>query len=274
MPTLADESTPRILIIGAHPDDAEIKAAGTAVLWARAGARVTFASVTDGSAGHHEMPPRELAERRRHEAMAAARVLGVGSEILGYPDGRLEPTLAARLDIVRLIRRQQPDLVLTHRPNDYHPDHRYTSQLVQDAAYLVTVPHVATETPFLKSNPVFGYLSDRFTKPLPFQADVVVPIDGAIDRVIDALDCHASQFYEWLPFNMGILNDVPADPTERRKLLEQWYRGAYARRASDFSSAASSQEIVEAFEISEYGSPLTPQLRERLFPFRTASASS
>lgn len=263
----------RILVIGAHPDDAEVKAAGTAALWVRAGVKVTFVSVTDGSAGHHEMNPAKLAERRRKEATAAAEVLGVQSEILGYPDGRLETTLAARLDVVRLIRRHEPDLVLTHRPNDYHPDHRYTSQLVQDAAYVVTVPNIAAETPYLKSNPVFGYLSDTFTKPAPFSADVVVVIDEVVDRVLAALDCHVSQFYEWLPFNMGILKTVPADPVERKQLLEQWYRNAYARRASEFANSAAGGQIVEAFEISEYGSPLTEAMRDKLFPFATVLRS-
>ncbi len=136
-------------------------------------------------------------------------------EWLGYPDGLLTPSLEARLDVIRLIRRVKPDLILTHRPADYHPDHRYTGQLVQDAAYMVTVPRIAADTPTLTTNPIFGYLSDRFQKPTPFVPDVVVGIDAEMDRIADALDAHESQFYEWLPHNMGILAQVPADESER-----------------------------------------------------------
>lgn len=262
---------PGVLILGAHPDDAEVKAAGAAALWTQAGVSVTFASITDGSAGHHECTGPALAERRRREAEAAARSLGVDVEFLGFPDGLLQPSIEARLDVIRLIRRRRPDLVLTHRPNDYHPDHRYTAQLVQDAAYMVTVPSVAPETPYLPSNPVFGYLSDRFRKPIPFEAHVIAPVDAVVDRIVDALDCHASQFYEWLPYNMGILDAVPADPRERKRLLREWYVGRYALRAEAFPGRIDDPDVqlVEAFEISEYGPPLDAAARERLFPFRT-----
>jgi LmbE family N-acetylglucosaminyl deacetylase len=262
---------PGVLIIGAHPDDAEVKAAGAAALWTQAGVSVTFVSLTDGSAGHHEVSGPPLAARRRQEAEAAAAVLGVEVEFLDYPDGHLQPTLEARLDVLRLIRRRRPDLVLTHRPNDYHPDHRYTSQLVQDAAYMVTVPSVAPETPHLHSNPVFGYLSDRFRKPIPFEAHVIAPVDAVIDRIVDALDCHASQFYEWLPFNMGILGEVPADAGERKGMLREWYVRQYALRAEAFPGRVGDPEVrlVEAFEISEYGAPLDDAARSQLFPFRT-----
>ena len=195
---------PKVLVIGAHPDDCELKAGGTARQWANRGFEVTFVSVTDGGAGHHTMMPAELIVRRRMEAAAAAEVLGVQSRVLDHHDGELLPTLEARLDIIRLIRQVRPDLVLTHRPNDYHPDHRYTSQLVQDAAYMVTVPRIAPDVPSLRMDPVFGYLSDSFTAPQPFRGDVIVPIDDVMEDVLAAIDCHASQFYEWLPFNMGI----------------------------------------------------------------------
>lgn len=251
---------PKILVIGAHPDDCEIKAGGTALQWAEQKFDVTFVSVTDGRAGHHQMAPAELAERRAKEAASAARILGVTSRILGYPDGQILPTLEARGAIIRLIREEAPDLVLTHRPNDYHPDHRYTAQLVQDAAYLVTVPLVAPETPPLARNPIFGYLSDHFQKPTPFAADVVVPLaPRVVDRLVDALDAHESQFYEWLPFNMGILDTVPSDRPMRKELLREWYVGQFARRVEG--------KCVEAFEISEYGAPLADADRARLFPF-------
>ena len=261
---------PKVLVIGAHPDDCELKAGGTARQWADLGFDVTFVSVTDGGAGHHEMASADLIVRRRKEAAAAAEVFGVKSIVLDHHDGELLPTLDARLDLIRLIRREQPDLVLTHRPNDYHPDHRYTSQLVQDAAYMVTVPRVAPDVPALRLDPVFGYLSDHFTTPVPFRADVIVPIDSVMESVLAGIDCHASQFYEWLPYNMGILATVPTDSGERKALMTEWFQGGYALKAEKFVGRVTDPSVVfvEAFEISEYGAKLTDDRRQLLFPFR------
>lgn len=260
-----------VLVIGAHPDDAEIKSAGTAKYWTAAGVSVTFVSVTDGRAGHHQMAPEDLAKRRDAESRAAARRLGIRSINLGLPDGELVPSLDARRMIIRLIRECQADLVLTHRTNDYHPDHRAAAELVRDAAYLVTVPSVVPEVACLPRNPVFGYLSDRFQKPCPFSADILVPIDSVLDDVVESLACHESQFFEWLPYNMGILGEIPADPVSRLSLLKSWYVENVAVAATEFSGRVTDPAVrfLEAFEISEYGSPLTKELREKLFPFNT-----
>ena len=211
---MSESATPRILVIGAHPDDCEVRVGGSAALWSVSGAHVTFVSVTDGSNGHQERSRDELVEIRRREAMAAGEVLGVDYEILSARDGHLEPTLDRRLEIIRLIRRERPDVVITHRPVDYHPDHRYTSFLVQDSAYMVTVPHVAPDTPHLATNPVFAYMEDRFTRPAPLRIDVVVDIDAVVDRKWAAIRAHESQFFEWLPYNQGILDDVPPAVSE------------------------------------------------------------
>src|SRR5207253_707559 len=161
--------TLRLLIIGAHPDDADYAAGGTAALYRAAGHVVHMVSLTNGDAGHHEQAGPALAARRRAEAAASGAVIGADYETFDNHDGQLLPTLENRYQVIRLIRAFRPDLVLTHRPNDYHPDHRYTSQLVQDAAYMVTVPAVVPETPHLPSNPVIAYLPDDFQKPYPFQ---------------------------------------------------------------------------------------------------------
>ncbi len=167
-----------VLIIGAHPDDADFSAGGTAALYARQGHRVKLVSLTNGDAGHHAMGGAPLAWRRRAEAAASGRVLGVEYITLDIHDGALLPTLENRNQIIALIRTFQPDLIMIHRPNDYHPDHRYASQLVQDASYMVTVPNVVSQVPHLATMPVIVYLWDTFQKPYPFQADVVVAIDG------------------------------------------------------------------------------------------------
>jgi len=265
-----------VLAIGAHPDDCDIGAGGVAALYARAGHRVHFLAATNGDAGHHEMGGAPLARRRLAEAKAAAAVVGIEYTVLDNHDGELEPTLANRRTIIRLIREITPDLILTHRPNDYHPDHRYTSLLVQDAAYMVTVPGVVAHTPHLPRDPVICYMADDFSRPYPFSPDVAVPIDAALDLKLEMLHRHTSQVYEWLPYNAGRLEEVPDGEEERRA----WLREAYAPRSAHVverfrdllaelygAERASTVRYAEAFEASEYGAPLTVEARMRLFPF-------
>ncbi|MHB0859588.1 MAG: PIG-L family deacetylase [Anaerolineae bacterium] len=170
-------SPPRVLAFGAHPDDCEVKSAGLARKIAQAGGDVLFVSLTNGDAGHYREAGVPLARRRQAETRAAAEVLGVRSLLLDNHDGELCPTLALRRTVIRLIREFRPDLVLTHRLMDYHPDHRATAQLIQDAAYMVTVPNVCPLTPHLAQNPVIAYFQDAFRHPAPFRADVVVAVD-------------------------------------------------------------------------------------------------
>ena len=270
----------RLLVIGAHPDDPDIRAGGLACSCADAGHDVRFVSVTDGRGGHHEDHGPELVDRRQREAALAAEVAGIDYRILDNPDGRLEPTLENRETLIRLIRKYNPDVVLTHRTNDYHPDHRYTSQLVRDAAYMVTVPNVCPETPPLDSNPVFAYLSDTFERPYPFTPEVIVPIDGTmVERKYDMLDCHKSQMYEWLPYTENELEAVPDDPDRRREWLttdpisglEEMRNTAdrFRDRLIERCGAERGREIAyaEAFEISEYGGELRPEIADGLFAF-------
>lgn len=266
----------RILVIGAHPDDCDITAAGTTALWKQAGHEVKFVSVTNGESGHHEVAGAPLAATRREEAAAAGRVLGIEYEVMKFRDGYLEPSVENRLEIIRLIRRFQPDLVLTHRPNDYHPDHRYTSQLVCDAAYMVTVPPIASDVPSLRYNPVIAYLSDTFQRPYPFTPSVVVDIEPVLDQVVETLACHKSQFFEWLPFNKFFDEPVPARDEDRLP----WLKRHYCRRIAPFADRyrelvtatyggehGHNVKYIEAFEPCEYGSPMTDEARRRLFPF-------
>ena len=116
--------------------------------------------------------------------------------MLDIHDGELEPTLENRRRITRLIREWKADIVIAHRPWDYHPDHRYVGVLVQDAAFMVTVPFFCPDTPPLTKNPVFLYSSDRFQKPYPFRADIAVAIDDVFDQKLDAIHELESQVYE------------------------------------------------------------------------------
>jgi len=266
----------RILIIGAHPDDCEFTAAGTDALWRQRGDDVCFVSVTNGDAGHHEMGGGRLAQRRHAEAMAAAAVIGIDYVILDNHDGALLPSLEVRHQIIDLIRSYRPDLILSPRPNDYHPDHRYTAQVIQDAAYMVTVPNVRAGVANLMYNPIIAYVSDHFQKPSPFQPDVVIDIDSTVEHKVDMLDCHVSQIYEWLPWNGGYLDEVPAGQPERRAWLRQRLEGRLRRDADLYRTqlqarygAERGQAVMyaEAFEGCEYGAPLDAAAIERLFRF-------
>jgi LmbE family N-acetylglucosaminyl deacetylase len=266
----------RLLIIGAHPDDADYSAGGTAALYRAAGHVVHMVSMTNGDAGHHQQWGPELARRRKQEAAAAAAVIGAVYEVLDNHDGQLQPTLENRWQVIRLIRTFQPDLVLTHRPNDYHPDHRYTSQLVQDAAYMVTVPAVVPDVPHLRRDPVIAYLPDTFEKPYPFRPTVAVAVDDMVEEIVSMLDCHVSQFYEWLPYNGKHLEQVPANPAERRAWLANHVRSRLRAQADRFrplllrqygASRGRAVEYAEGFEACEYGSPLDAEAGRRLFPF-------
>src|ERR1700688_1568472 len=210
--------TLRLLIIGAHPDDADYAAGGTAALYAAAGHTVRMVSLTNGDAGHHVQPGPSLAKRRLGEATAAGAVIGAAYQLFDIHDGELQPTLENRWKGIHLIRPFEPDLILTHRPNDYHPDHRYTSQLVQDAAYMITVPAVVPGTKHLMTNPVIAYLPDEFQKPYPFAPTVAVDVGPVLDKIVDMLHCHQSQFYEWLAYNTGTLDQVKSDADRRRWL--------------------------------------------------------
>jgi len=266
-----------IIAFGAHPDDCDLRAGGTAAKWAALGHLVRFVSLTNGDAGHHEQGGPALARRRRAEATEAGRRIGVDYLVLDHGDGALLADLELRGEVIREIRRWQADLVLAHRPNDYHPDHRYTGIAVQDAAYLVTVPNIAPEVPALARNPVFLHVEDGFLDPRPFRADIAVVIDDVIDRKVAMLDAHVSQFYEWLPWHAGKLDDVPADPGARKAWLERQRTRTLPRSVRDAlelrygPAIARGARHAEAFEICEYGTrPDEPAIRA-LFPFFSAS---
>jgi LmbE family N-acetylglucosaminyl deacetylase len=263
----------RILCIGAHPDDCELQFGGTAAKFAALGHAVKFVSVTNGDAGHTALSGTSLSQVRAQEAEEAARRLGIdATEVLDHHDGQLVPTLEARWQIVRQIRNWQADLVLTHRPYDYHPDHRYTAQLVQDSAYLVVVPKVCPDVAPLGRNPVFLYLEDHFRRPVRFAADIAVDIDDVWEQKMDGLDAHASQFYEWLPWVDGVSEQVPQDPSARRRWLSaNWSHPpcgpARAALASRYGvERAREIQHAEAFELCEYGRRPAAAELEEMFP--------
>jgi LmbE family N-acetylglucosaminyl deacetylase len=247
-----------------------------AAKFAALGHKVKFVSLTNGDAGHQSEGGGQLAMRRRAEAQEAARRIGIEYDVLENHDGRLLPTLDVREQVIREIRQWKADIVIGPRPNDYHPDHRYTGVLVQDASYMVIVPNIVTDTPALRRNPVFLYYSDRFTQPVPFRADIVVSIDDVYQKKLDMLDAQISQFYEWLPWTEGKLEEVPKDNTARKKWLAAYrvvvsngnVKPEWRSTLEKFYAAEAPRvQHAEAFEITEYGRQPTEEEIRKLFPF-------
>jgi LmbE family N-acetylglucosaminyl deacetylase len=266
----------RLLCFGAHPDDCEIQASGLAALWTGVGGVARFVSMTDGSSGHQELGGAKLARIRRAEAVAGAAAVGADSLILDNQDGSLLPTLQNRHKVIRTIREFQPDVIVCHRINDYHPDHRYTGVTVQDACYMVMVPNVLPNAPVPAREPAVIFMSDKFNKPNPFQADLVFDLDPVIEKKLDSITDHASQTLEWLPWIHRYFEELPQGEHERREYARARAAQACAAEADRFRSElvarygearGRSVRYAEAFEVSEYGAPLTDELSDLLSRF-------
>jgi len=261
-----------VVVIGAHPDDADGDAGGTAIKFSEMGHNVLFVSLTNGDAGHHEKGGGALAKIRRQEAQEAGKRFGVEYIVLDNHDGELMPTLENRKDVIRLIRQWNADVVISHRPNDYHPDHRNTSILVQDAAYMVIVPNVASDVSPLRKNPVFLYAQDRFQKPYPFEPDITVDITDVYDQKIYGMAAHESQFFEWLPWTSGRLDEVPETEEARLKWLAGLRKPRITKGMRESlvkwygEEKAGDVKVVEAFEICEYGRRPSNEEIRKLFP--------
>jgi N-acetylglucosamine malate deacetylase 1 len=267
----------RIIIFGAHPDDAEYRGAGVALKWARMGHHVKLVSATNGDIGHWQIAGGPLAQRRKKEVMEVGRRLGVTTEVLDIHDGEIMPTLENRRAITRLIREWNADVVITNRPNDYHPDHRYTSILVQDSAYMVGVPFFAPDVPPVKRNPVFLYTSDRFQRPNPFRADLAVGIDDVVEPMLDALLVMESQIQEGgADGHAGLFPEDEAGRQKRREEVRRNLARRYAGEADRYRDAlvkfygetrGRNFHYAQAFEVCEYGRQPSPADLKQIFPF-------
>lgn len=278
--SVAEESSKlRIIVFGAHPDDAQYKAGGTAAKWIKAGHQVKLVSVTNGDIGHWQSAGGPLAARRLAEVKKADAVIGATTEVLDIHDGELMPSLENRQKIIRLIREWKADIVISHRPWDYHPDHRYVGVLVQDAAFMVTVPFVCTDVPPLLKNPLFLYSSDGFQKPYPFKADIIVSVDDVFDQKVTAIHEMPSQHYEGGANGSEehVKSVPPAGDVAARKawLRERWER-RQGGEANRFRAAliqwygeekGKAVKFAEAFEICEYGRQPRAEEIKALFPF-------
>ncbi len=273
-----DEGKLRIIAFGAHPDDAEFQMGGSAIKWAKLGHHVKLVSVTNGDIGHWSMAGGPLAIRRTKEVQEAARRMGTTVEVLDIHDGELMPTLENRRTIARLIREWNADLVLAHRPNDYHPDHRYTGILVQDAAFMVAVPFFVPDTKPLTKNPVFMYYPDRFKKPYAFEPDIAISLDDVFDEKVNAVDALVSQVYEGgaLGSEETLIKRKVGDPVARKEIL----RASWSRRNGRIADlyrdsliewygqdAGKAVKHAEAYQVCEYGRQPSKAELKKLFPF-------
>lgn len=265
----------KLMFIGAHPDDGDGRVGGLAARYVERGGQAVLVSVTNGNAGHQNMKPKSLARRRKLEARRAGQVIGAQYLVLNHDDGKLTPALEIREELIGLIRRFRPDLLLTVRPVDYHADHRAAGQLVMDASYLLTVPLIRPDVPALEPMPVICYTYDHFQKPVPFQADVAVAVDEYFEKKAQMLACHESQYFEWLPYNAGRLDEVPRGNAQRWEWLRESCEARFGRTADLFRrelarryGARKARQIryAEVFELCEYGRQPDEKLVEELFP--------
>ena len=285
----------KVLMLGAHLDDNDFCGGGIALKYLAAGHKVQFLSMCNGCGGHHENSPEQITKRRYNEAQNVAKLTGVKYDVWDINDCEIMADLETRKRLVRYIREFNPDIIFTHRTNDYHADHRNAATLVQDASYLLIVPNFCADTPAMKQMPVIMFFEDPFKAP-PFIPDIVIPIDEVIDTKFQMYNCHVSQIYEWLPYTHGEIDKVPADEKERlewyrapriprdRALsvqeLEQFrtknhsefreampaskYRDLLVKR---YGEAGKNMLFAEAFMLSEYGKKLDDDNVDELFPF-------
>jgi LmbE family N-acetylglucosaminyl deacetylase len=267
----------RIIAFGAHPDDAELKASGVAALWASQGHKVKFVAMTNGDIGHFSEAGGPLAKRRYAEVQECAKILGITTDVLDIHDGELTPSLENRRTVSRLIRSWQADIVMGHRPYDYHPDHRYTGVLMDDAAVVVAAPFWVPDTPPTPRNPLFFYYSDGFQHPDPFVATIVVDIDAVADKKWQCISSMPSQFGDKDSWQGRTRPDVPEGDAERKAYL--------LKLAQDRSAAVADQyrdqliklygeergrkvKYAEAFMLGQYGRQANLEELKQLFPMR------
>lgn len=185
----------RILAIGAHPDDLEVLCAGTLARYKEEGHQVTMCVATDGTAGHMVIKPPELAEIREQEARAAAAIIDADFIWLGFPDELIFNDRETRFAFVDAIRQARPDILITHAPDDYHPDHRVVSSLIFDASFMASLPNIETEHPAHPVVPPLIYMDTVAGK--GFHPTEYVDISEKMDIKRQMLGCHKSQL-EWL----------------------------------------------------------------------------
>ncbi len=288
----------KVLMIGAHLDDCDFEGGGTALRYIEKGFEVRFLSLCNGSGGHHKMGAEEIVALRKQESENVMALTGITYDVWSdVNDCEIMADLENRKRLIRYIRNYNPDIIFTHRLNDYHADHRNTALLVQDASYLLIVPNFCPETTPMRRMPVIMYFHDNFTEPL-FKPNVIVPTDCVIEKKYQMYNCYVSQVYEWLPYTDCVEDEVPKDPKERLSWLHcpcvprdgtlltvsdldipkrpssasEYREATCAVKYRDllvhqYGEEARNTLFAEAFQMSEYGTPLTKENIKELFPW-------
>ena len=265
----------RVIAFGAHPDDAELKFAGTAALFAAQGHKVKLVAATNGDVGHFAEAGGPLAQRRRAEVQACHKKLGVETEVLDIHDGELMPDLETRRKFAGLIRDWQADIVLSHRPWDYHPDHRAVGKLAEDSAVVVAAPFFMPYTPPTKRNPIFLFYSDGFQKPYPFEPIIAVGFDEVAQKKWDCIGDMPSQFADADSWQARYRGNMPADPAARAAAILNGVKQRSADVANQYrplllklygDQKGQAVKYAEAFELNQYGSQATVDELKQLFP--------
>jgi LmbE family N-acetylglucosaminyl deacetylase len=271
----AQEKPLRIIAFGAHPDDAELKASGVAALWAAQGHKVKFVAMTNGDVGHFEQAGGPLARRRTAEVAECARILGIESHVMDVHDGELEPSLENRRTVARLIREWQADIVMGHRPYDYHPDHRYTGVLLNDTAVVVVAPFFVPDTKPTARNPIYLHYSDGFVDPKPFEPSIVVGIDEAADKKWKCVSAMPSQFGDKDSWQGRTLANVPTNDKERESYLLEIVKKRNMAVADQYRAQlvalygkerGQAMKYAEAFQLNQYGRQASADELKKLFP--------
>ncbi len=274
----------KAMMIGAHPDDPEVAAGGVSFMYLDAGWEVMYVTLTNGDAGHHEDSREVLAKRRREESDRVSEIMGgIEYYIFNVHDGELMPTLEVRRELIGVIRKFAPDIIFSHPMMDYHPDHRYTSQIVMDTAYMLGVPAANPDVPAIRKRPIYAWYGSTRKPEIVDAFTVTVDIDEVWDRKVQIMDAHISQMYEWLPYDSGILGQVPEDPEKRLQWLSEHrmsrdlaVAGIYRKRLKELygEDKGSSIRKAEAFTASPVSEPLTEQNYKEFFPFISSTDST
>ena len=265
----------RVIVFGAHPDDAELQAAGVATMWAAQGHKVKFVAATNGDIGHFSQAGGPLAIRRTAEVKECARILGITTDVLDIHDGELEPNLETRRAFARKIRDWQADIVIGHRPYDYHPDHRNVGVLLNDTAVVVGAAFFVPDTPPTSGNPIYLNSADGFTDPAPFRADVVVDIDAVADKKFACIAAMPSQFADADSWQGRTLPNMPKDDAGRKAYIMATVKGWLASAADQFrpqliarygQERGSKVKYAEAFQLNQYGRQVKMDALGEMFP--------
>jgi LmbE family N-acetylglucosaminyl deacetylase len=197
----------RVLAVGAHPDDLEILCGGTLAKYARRGDHVSIAVTTNGEMGSSRHSRKEIAEIRHEEAAAAAKVIGADFYWMNYPDEFLFSTEQTSLEFLDLVRQARPDVIITHAPTDYHPDHRATGSILWDIRVMTTVPNIKTKHPPCERIPEIFYMETLAG--IDFVPQHYVDISECFTLKREMLACHKSQS-TWLEeqYKIGYLEMI------------------------------------------------------------------